>query len=177
MAMTTSNSTSVKPCRCFPTGLEPARTICSPREKEEKTRMTKRCRGGSAHRNQPANNRTQLNGSVRCRSRMDHESKQGGSLPPPFRPPLVRKPPAQAGVRATSSTALAPPHRLVLRVARGNESAAKLIFPAGAGRLTVRSGKTDPTQPTEHRSKATPPPKRVPRRWVRRPKSPESLGF
>ena len=62
---------------------------------------------------------------------MDHDSKQCESLWRLVRPPLIRTPPAQAGVRAAPSTALAPAHRLLMSVVYGNESAAEIISPEG----------------------------------------------
>ena len=78
---------------------------------------------------------------------MNYDSNQDE---PPWRlvrPPLVRRPSAQASACAVPSTALAPAHRLLPSVVYGNETAAEIIFPAGAGRLTVRCGKTAPTDP------------------------------
>ena len=77
---------------------------------------------------------------------MDHDSKQGGSPWRLIRPPLVRRPPAQP-VCADPSTALAPANRVLLSDVWGNETAAEIIIPAGAGRLTVICGKTAPTDP------------------------------
>jgi hypothetical protein len=70
-------------------------------------------------------NENDLPGESSSRSRMDHDSKQCGSLPP-----LLRGSPAQTDVRETdvraaSSTALAPDRRLLMRIVRGNDSSAE----------------------------------------------------
>lgn len=69
---------------------------------------------------------------------MDHESERCGSFPLPF-----RRHPAQAGVRAAPSTALAPAHKVLTNGKESNESASDLA--EGRSFPSLLTGKTRTT--------------------------------
>ena len=114
--------------------------MSSPREKEGKNQDDKEVPGPALPTT--ANKKTEPN-ELDNRD-VDQEWITIRSRADPFRRWFADLQRRQAGSRAAPSTALAPAHRILISVERGNESAAEIIIPAGAGRLTVRNGKTVP---------------------------------
>jgi len=74
-------------------------------------------------------NETELTGESIVRSTMDHESKHGGLIPP-----LFPGSPVQEGVRAASSTVLAPSRSLLIEIVRGNDFSAEKECRVGFGK-------------------------------------------
>jgi hypothetical protein len=104
-------------------------------------------------------NETELTGESIVRSTMDHESKHGGLIPP-----LFPGSPVQEGVRAASSTVLAPSRSLLIEIVRGNDFSAEKECRVGFGKH--RSEAEKPLQTAHSQVDPTPKQRSRPSRFA-----------